>query len=195
MFEAFLGALFLDANKINIDNVFNKPILGPGFQVSQLFLNSVFEKYINWNNLIEINDNYKNNFQVILQKEFKNTPSYIILNYNDSNKDEEDLINNDQTSEVVDENETNVFLINQNLILNNYEMGAYLIIGYSFVTYNQINNSYVYGKDFNNFNEIHDFLNKNDNKIILFFSKGSNKIKKKAEQIACENALQLLNID
>ena len=195
LFEAFLGALFLDANKVNIDNVFNKHILGPGFQVAQLFLNSVFEKYINWNNLIEINDNYKNNFQVILQKEFKNTPSYIILNYNDSNKNEDNTINNDETTTVIDENETNVFLINQNLILNHYEMGVFLIIGYSFVTYNELNNSYIYGKDFNNFDEIHNFLNNNDNKIILFFSKGSNKIKKKAEQIACENALHLLNIN
>ena len=188
LFEAFLGALFLDANKIQIDSLNNKPfICGPGFQVAQLFLNSVFEKYINWNTLIESNDNYKNNFQVILQKEFKNTPSYIILNYNDEKSDDNSEQNNTQIN-----NETNVLQSNQTLILNNYEMGVYLIIGHSNITYDDIDNALIYDENLNSFDEIHEYLNNNNNKIILFFSKGTHKIKKKAEQIACENALKLI---
>ncbi len=179
LFEAFLGALFLDSNKMDINSSHNF-ICGPGFQVTQLFLNSIFEKYINWNNLIENNDNYKNNFQVILQKEFKTTPSYIILNITD---EDNDCINNDKN--------INLLQINQTLILNNYEMGVYLIIGYSSVDYSEINSALIYGKEIKSFHEIHEYINTND-KIILFFSKGMHKIKKKAEQIACENALNLI---
>ena len=155
-------------------------ICGPGFQVAQLFLNSIFEKYINWNNLIENNDNYKNNFQVILQKEFKTTPSYIILNFTDEDNETTNNYKN-----------INLLQINQTLILNNYEMGVYLIVGHSNVNYNEINTALIYGKDIKSFHQIHEYINTND-KIILFFSKGIHKIKKKAEQIACENALKLI---
>ena len=179
LFEAFLGALFLDANKMDITTSHNF-ICGPGFQVVQLFLNSIFEKYINWNSLIENNDNYKNNFQVILQKEFKTTPSYIILNFTDED--------NENTNNYKD---INLLQINQTLILNNYEMGVYLIFGYSNINYNEINSALIYGKDINSFKQIHEYIETN-NKIILFFSKGTHKIKKKAEQIACENALKLI---
>ena len=47
MFEAFLGAIFLDFNKLSVkdedgwfENVF---LTGPGFQVVQIFLENVFE--------------------------------------------------------------------------------------------------------------------------------------------------------
>ena len=75
LFEAFLGALFLDFNKINIDdsddwfkNVF---VTGPGFQIAQIFLENIFEKHINWTQLIQSDENYKNILQVKLQKLFK----------------------------------------------------------------------------------------------------------------------------
>ena len=48
LFEAFLGALFLDFNKIDINdeanwfkNVF---VTGPGFQIAQIFVENIFEK-------------------------------------------------------------------------------------------------------------------------------------------------------
>ena len=81
LFEAFLGALFLDFNKIQIhdeekwfDHTF---VTGPGFQMAQIFIENIFEKHIDWNNIIQNDDNYKNLFQVIIQKEFKTTPDYI----------------------------------------------------------------------------------------------------------------------
>ena len=70
-------------------------------------------------------------------------------------------------------------------------MGVYLIFGYSNVNYNEINSALIYGKDIKSFKQIHEYIETN-NKIILFFSKGIHKIKKKAEQIACENALKLV---
>ena len=51
LFESFLGALFLDFNKIKVhdedgwfDNVF---LTGPGFQMVQIFVENVFEKHVN----------------------------------------------------------------------------------------------------------------------------------------------------
>ena len=82
-FEAFLGALFLDFNKMSIkddDNWFEKLfVTGPGFQMAQIFVESIFEKHIDWMKLINDDDNYKNIIQVKIQKEFKCTPSYDII--------------------------------------------------------------------------------------------------------------------
>jgi dsRNA-specific ribonuclease len=52
LFESFLGALFLDFNKIQVkdeagwfEHTF---VTGPGFQMAQIFVESVFEKHVNW---------------------------------------------------------------------------------------------------------------------------------------------------
>lgn len=85
LFEAFLGALFLDFNKIEVrdekgwfDNVF---VCGPGFQMAQIFVENVFEKHVDFVKLVETDDNYKNILQVMIQKEFKTTPQYIELSF------------------------------------------------------------------------------------------------------------------
>ena len=56
LFEAFLGALFLDFNRMNVmddekwfENLF---VCGPGFQMVQVFVESVFEKHVDWISLI-----------------------------------------------------------------------------------------------------------------------------------------------
>ena len=83
LFEAFVGAMFLDFNHVSIhddDKWFEKVfICGPGFQIAQIFIESVFEQHIDWTNLIKNDDNYKNILQVKIQKEFKTTPDYIEL--------------------------------------------------------------------------------------------------------------------
>ena len=83
LFESFLGALFLDFNKISIKdedewfkNVF---VTGPGFQMAQIFVETIFEKHVNWVKLISEDDNYKNILQVKIQKEFKVTPTYMVI--------------------------------------------------------------------------------------------------------------------
>ena len=80
LFEAFLGALFLDFNKIKIsdeekwfDSLF---VTGPGFQMAQIFVERVFEEHVNWMELLQKDDNYKNILQVKIQKIFKTTPIY-----------------------------------------------------------------------------------------------------------------------
>ena len=89
LFEAFIGAIFLDVNKIDIrdeekwfSTVFH---CGPGFQMAQTFIESIFEKHINWVELIQNDDNYKNILQVKIQKEFKVTPHYIELSHDIDN--------------------------------------------------------------------------------------------------------------
>ena len=84
LFEAFIGAIFLDFNKIKVidqdgwfQNVF---VTGPGFQMAQKFVENVFEHHIDWVELIKNDDNYKNILQVKIQKEFKVTPHYVELN-------------------------------------------------------------------------------------------------------------------
>ena len=57
LFESFIGALFLDFNKIVVNDeegwfqdIF---ITGPGFQMAQKFIETVFEKHIDWIALIQ----------------------------------------------------------------------------------------------------------------------------------------------
>jgi dsRNA-specific ribonuclease len=81
LFESFVGAIFLDLNKVPINDehhwfstVF---VAGPGFQFAQRFIEAVFERHIDWVELIQNDDNYKNILQVKIQKEFKVTPHYV----------------------------------------------------------------------------------------------------------------------
>ena len=52
LFEALLGAIFLEFNKIEVkdeerwfDNLF---ITGPGFQMAQIFIENIFAKHVDW---------------------------------------------------------------------------------------------------------------------------------------------------
>jgi len=68
LFESFIGAMFLDFNKINVldderwfSDIF---VTGPGFQMVQVFVESVFEKHVDWISLIKNDDNYKNIYKL-----------------------------------------------------------------------------------------------------------------------------------
>ena len=162
LFEAFLAALFLDVNKISIkddDGWFqNTFVTGPGFQMAQIFVESIFEKHVDWTKLIKTDDNYKNKLQVIIQKEFKITPEYIELNHD---------------------------------LETGYEMGVYICLGQEIYEV-KVEEAIDY-KVFGSFTKIQEEVN-NNNKIFIFLGKGEHKIKKKAEQIACEEALKQLTL-
>ena len=162
LFEAFLGAMFLDFNKITVndedgwfENVF---LTGPGFQMAQIFIENVFEKHVDWISLIQNDDNFKNILQVKIQKEFKVTPHYIEME-------------------------------EHNLDIG-YHMGVYLCLGQPIHNANTAH-SISYSK-FRCYNEIHQYMSENG-KLFLFLGEGIHKIKKKAEQISCETAIQNLN--
>lgn len=159
LFESFLGALFLDANNMilsdnngYLNNYFE---CGVGFQICQIFIESIFEKLVDWNEMLENDNNYKNIFQVMIQKEFKTTPEYYVLNIDDEQK---------------------------------YTMGVYLCLG-------EVNIHNVDVNDAIDFKEIKTFQNiKDSNNDFIFFTKSSHKIKKKAEQIACQKAIELIQV-
>ena len=78
LFEAFVGALFLDFNRISIhdedkwfDNIFS---CGPGFQVAQKFIEHIFDNYIDWTRITKQTENFKRPLQELIQSEFKTTP-------------------------------------------------------------------------------------------------------------------------
>lgn len=84
LFEAFIAALYLDSNKLIVDTPYLKDN-GIGFQIVQTFIENIFEKHIDWTELISSNDNYKNNLQVIIQKHFKTTPTYKEISVDEDN--------------------------------------------------------------------------------------------------------------
>jgi dsRNA-specific ribonuclease len=157
LFEAFIGALFLDFNKVILkdeDNWFqNMFVTGPGFQMAQKFIENVFEKHIDWVALIQNDDNYKNILQVKIQKAFKVTPHYLEI---------------DHDSEL------------------GYKMGVYLCLG------QQIHQVVPEDAIKMNFKKIQEFVSENDGKAFIFLGEGQHKIKRKAEQIACNEALQVM---
>ena len=160
LFEAFIGALFLDFNKIEVTdeegwfkNVF---VTGPGFQMAQIFVESVFEKHVDWMKLINDDDNYKNILQVKIQKEFKDTPHYIEITHSDE---------------------------------YGYEMGVYLCLGQKI---HEVSKEHAINyRNIGSFQQIHEMMESNQ-KIFVFLGKGLHKIKRKAEQLACEQTLKLL---
>lgn len=139
LFEAFIGALFLDL----------------GFEVSRIFLETVYEKHIDWAELILCDDNYKNILQVKLQKEFKTTPDYLEISS-----------------------------------LDFYHMGVYLCIGQP-IWKTTIKQALPFSQ-FGSFEAVQEYIKKHSS-ILIFLGEGKHKIKKKAEQLACEKALKLLD--
>lgn len=161
LFEAFIGALFLDFNRMSIkdedgwfDNLF---ITGPGMQMVQVFVETVFERHVDWIRLIRDDDNYKNILQVKIQKEFKVTPEYMEIDPHDIDK--------------------------------GYHMGVYLCIGKP-TTDLQHSNSVPLEK-YNTYHEIHEQMSQQDF-VFIFMGEGTHKIKKKAEQVACEISIRKL---
>ena len=163
LFESFLGALFLDFNKITIKdegewfkNVF---VTGPGFQIAQTFVENIFEKHVDWTALIKINDNYKNGLQVVLQKAFKVTPIYMEIGEWDEDE--------------------------------GYHMGVFLCIGQH--SHGLTIDDSISLKDLGNcLEDIVIYMANGNDKIWLFLGESKHKIKKKAEQEACEKALQMI---
>jgi len=163
LFESFLGALFLDFNKITINdegewfkNVF---VTGPGFQIAQTFVENIFEKHVDWTALIKINDNYKNRLQVVLQKAFKVTPIYMEIGEWDEDE--------------------------------GYHMGVFLCIGQH--SHGLTKAESLSLKDLGNcLEDIVIYMANGNDKIWLFLGDSKHKIKKKAEQAACKIAYESL---
>ena len=155
LFEALIGAMFLDFNKINVrdeDKWFaDLFVCGPGFQMVQIFIETVFEKHVNWIDLIRNDDNYKNILQVKIQKEFKVTPDYLEMTHYSME--------------------------------TGFHMGVYLCLGQPIHGVNICNAIPL--SQFSTVNQIHDSFMRHG-RILVLLGEGHHKIKRKAEQIACD---------
>lgn len=163
LFESFIGALFLDFNKVIVkddDHLFDGFfVTGPGFQMAQKFIENVFDRHIDWTALIQNDDNYKNILQVKIQKAFKVTPHYLEIEHDPE---------------------------------LGYKMGVYLCLGQPI--YNVKPSDAINMSTHKNFQSILDFVAENG-KAFIFLGEGQHKIKRKAEQIACNIALQVIGIN
>jgi dsRNA-specific ribonuclease len=156
LFEAFLGALFLDFNKIAVEDEHgwfkNTFITGPGFQMAQIFIEAVFEKHVDWDHLIRHDDNYKNILQVIIQKAFKTTPTYLEI-------DSPSL---------------------------GYSMGVYLCLGQHVHSVDTANARNI--EEFKSVRDVHAHM-VSHGRVFILLGSAAHKIKKCAEQAACQKAI------
>lgn len=170
LFEAFVGALFLNFNKIVVDDedIINheknngKKVMN-GFNICTLFIEKVFETYIDWNELLGETTNYKNVFQVIIQKEFQVTPNYVLLNNNT-------LDNKPQ---------------------NTYNSCVFVCCGNVTIHNTPIDNADHYQNLSKGFETMHDLL-KTQGGFMIKFADASHSTKKKAEQEACRMSISMI---
>ena len=162
LFEAFLGALFLDFNKVEVndDKDWFKSMFttGPGFQMAQKFVEHVFSKHVDWKKLLETDDNYKNILQVLIQKKFKVTPVYKEISAYDEDK--------------------------------GYHMGVYICLGQA--SHSLIHTDSTPWEQYKSFDNIEKYFH-GTSSMYVFLGECSHKIKKKAEQTACQIAIQKIN--
>ena len=156
LFEAFIGALFLNFETHNPQSEDTCDDESPGFKMAKKFIHRIFETHIDWVALIQNDDNYKNILQVKIQKEFKVTPHYLEIEHD---------------------------------VELGYKMGVYLCLGqpiYLVTHADSVDISF-----FKNFKTIHDYVNENG-KVLIYLGEGQHKLKRKAEQIACNEAIQMI---
>jgi dsRNA-specific ribonuclease len=124
----------------------------------QIFVENVFEKHVDWINLIKNDDNFKNILQVKIQKEFKVTPHY--MECEEHNQD------------------------------TGYHMGVYLCLGQPVHGVAHVRSMPI--TKFKSYGDIHQYMSIHG-KVFIYLGGGVHKIKKKAEQIACDEAIRYLN--
>ena len=164
LFEAFIGALFLDFNRINVkdengwfENVFK---MGPGFMMAQVFVENILEKHVDWVNVINTNDNYKNILQVKVQKIFKLTPHYVDVSH-------------DPTI--------------------GYTIRVYMSFGIHIRTaLDTLEPIHISKYDYN-LDKLRNELDPNS-VLLVELGNGTHRVKRKAEQIACEDILNKMGV-
>jgi len=180
LFEAFLGAMFLDFNKLSLAivddyNGIIKPqnlFIGPGFQIANIWITTVLEQHVDWNMLITTNDNYKKILQETLQKKFGGvTPIYVTIEHNKNT--------------------------------NMYHMGAFLCIGINVnPKYDAIEDimkkitiNVVKTPSCTSLDVLHKHMEDNGGKMLALLGEGIQNIKKNAEQKACFQSLSLFGLN
>ena len=196
LFEAFVGAIFLDFNRMPLTSPedvrvahengilaeeFTPDLCGPGFQVAMRFIEAVFDRHLDWTAILVQTENFKRPLQELLQSEFRAIPTFdVVPQESAKGRDSVSLARKDE-----------------------YHMGVYLVIGTE--TRTQGNKTAGPGSQvskctgtgavpvtmFASFREIHAHL-AHHGQIVVHLGSGSHKKKQKAEQFACMNAIDTL---
>jgi dsRNA-specific ribonuclease len=167
LFEAFIGALFIDAYtklnpeiKVNIDNIENITENFEVFNVVYSFIKYIFEHYVDWSTMLQTDDNYKNLLQIKLQQYFRVTPVYIDVKKDCFFK-------------------TGVFLI------INCDKNSNPNMAIDVCNFKSPN-----GKI--NISTIIEYVNSNDGIAFINLGNGEDRIKKKSEMLAAKEALSTI---
>ena len=176
LFEAFVGALYLDFSHITVNdehnwfsNVF---ISGPGFQVAQIFMEHIFDTHIDWTSLIIKTENYNRPLQELLQCEFKKVPEII---------------------EISPHSKINGYHIGVYLYINNIDTNMTMnnnTMNNNTMNNNTMNNNIV-TSTFTSFENVHKHLALHHT-VKIKLGEGLDKKKANAKQIACLNAITYL---
>jgi dsRNA-specific ribonuclease len=162
LFEAFVAAIKNDMDKETV--TYNDEIIPLGYHYAEKFVRNIFETHVDWAVLLSTNNNYKNIVQKKIQKEYKVTPIYHIIEY---------------TKET------------------GFKTGVYLSLGFGPdepINFNKaITLNVNLDSDKKTINsEINKYLENNGGKILILLGAGTHPKKKKAEQIACKEANNIL---
>jgi len=76
IFESFIGALYLDFNEKELEHPRLDFYSGLGFQICQVFIINIIEKFVDFSDLILNDYNYKDQLMRYFQHKFKHTPKY-----------------------------------------------------------------------------------------------------------------------
>ena len=86
LFEAFIGAMFLDLSQPSVKKHkrHNNFTYGPGYSYCETFIINIIEKYIDFEEIILNDGNYKDQLLKVYQQSFSKQPKYIVLEKPDS---------------------------------------------------------------------------------------------------------------
>ena len=183
LFESFLGAMYLDMNRIPVNDEegwFDSGmfITGPGFQMVQLFLEHVFERHVDRVKLITENNNYKRILQEKIQQLFKVTPVYVM---------ESQPVRGTVGGGGCGGDGSGIGVIGA--VEGLYQMGVYLCLGQASFGLGRMDSVSVWDLEGGIEEGVPRYLEEHGGCGFFFMGEGENRVKKEAEQAACKAAL------
>jgi dsRNA-specific ribonuclease len=177
LFESFIGAMYLDMNRIPINDEegwFDSGMFltGPGFQFVQLFLERVFERHVDRVKLITENNNYKRILQEKIQQLFKVTPVYVM-----------------ESQPVRGSGDTS----GNGVVEGVYQMGVYLCLGQASFGLGRSDSISIWDLE-GGIEGVTRYVEEHGGRGFFFLGEGENRVKKEAEQAACKAALDVWRI-
>ena len=180
LFEAFVGAIFHDFNRVVVKDEagwFDRFDTGPGFQMAQVFVRNVYEKHVDWVEVVQNDDNFKNILQVRIQKEFKTTPHYMEIrgtSLGGTSLGGTESMNEEESDEGASQK---------------YHMGVYLCLGRDPHLLKHAESVTLESQNIKHYSDVHAHVASHGS-LFLFLGEGRHGIKKKAEQMASRMALE-----